>query len=59
MIPVVHDVAQEETPQEWQGNKLTLMYEKLRVVLPDQLLDIRCGWPMLHLPHLAVPHHAP
>ena len=43
MIPVVHDVAQEEMPQEQQGNKLTLVYKKLRVVLPDQLLDIRCG----------------
>ena len=46
-------------PQEQQGNKLTLIYEKLGVVLPDQLLDIRCRWPMLRLPHLAVPHHAP
>ena len=43
MIPVVHDIVQEEMPQERQGNKLTLVYEKLRVVLQDQLLDIRCG----------------
>ena len=59
MIPVMHNVAQEETPQELQGNKLTLVYEKLRVVLLDQLLDIRCRWPMLRLPHLAMPHCAP
>ena len=59
MIPVVHNITQEEMPQEQQGNKLTLVYKKLGVVLLDQLLAIRCGWPMLRLPHLTIPHRAP
>ena len=59
MIPVVHNIAQEEMLQELQGNKLTLVYEKLRVVPLDQLLDIGCRWPMFHLSHLTIPRHAP
>ena len=41
---VVRDVAREETLEELQDNKLTVVCEKLGVVPADRLLDIGCGW---------------
>jgi sphingolipid C9-methyltransferase len=41
---VVLDLEREETLEELQDNKLTLVCEKLSLQPTDRLLDIGCGW---------------
>lgn len=41
---VVLDLDREETLEELQDNKLTIVCEKLDVKPTDRLLDIGCGW---------------
>lgn len=41
---VVLDLEREETLEELQDNKLTLVCEKLNLEPTDRLLDIGCGW---------------
>ena len=41
---VVKDITREETLEELQDNKLTLVCEKLDLKPGDRLLDIGCGW---------------
>jgi cyclopropane fatty-acyl-phospholipid synthase-like methyltransferase len=41
---VVTDLTREETLEELQDNKLTLVCEKLDLKPSDRLLDIGCGW---------------
>ncbi|GJJ13054.1 hypothetical protein Clacol_007303 [Clathrus columnatus] len=41
---IVLDLEREETLEELQDNKLTLVCEKLNLQPGDKLLDIGCGW---------------
>lgn len=41
---VVLDLEREESLEELQDNKLTLVCEKLNLQPTDRLLDIGCGW---------------
>ena len=41
---IVLDLEREETLEELQDNKLTLVCEKLNLEPTDRLLDIGCGW---------------
>lgn len=41
---VVTDLSREETLEELQDNKLTIVCEKLGLQPGDRLLDIGCGW---------------
>ncbi|KAF8326840.1 sphingolipid C9-methyltransferase [Cantharellus anzutake] len=41
---IVKDITREETLEELQDNKLTLVCEKLDLKSGDRLLDIGCGW---------------
>jgi hypothetical protein len=41
---VIRDTEREETLEELQDNKLTLVCEKLDLQPTDKLLDIGCGW---------------
>jgi sphingolipid C9-methyltransferase len=41
---VVTDITREETLEELQDNKMTIVCEKLDLKPTDRLLDIGCGW---------------
>lgn len=41
---IVLDLDREETLEELQDNKLTVVCEKLNLKAEDRLLDIGCGW---------------
>jgi len=41
---IVLDLEREETLEELQDNKLTVVCEKLDLKPEDRLLDIGCGW---------------
>ncbi|KAL1944877.1 hypothetical protein VTO73DRAFT_2497 [Trametes versicolor] len=41
---IVTDITREETLEELQDNKLTVVCEKLNLKPEDRLLDIGCGW---------------
>jgi cyclopropane fatty-acyl-phospholipid synthase-like methyltransferase len=41
---IVLDIEQEETLEQLQDNKLTVVCEKLDLQPNDRLLDIGCGW---------------
>jgi len=41
---IVLDIEQEETLEQLQDNKLTVVCEKLDLQPHDRLLDIGCGW---------------
>ncbi|CAL1710701.1 unnamed protein product [Somion occarium] len=41
---IVTDITREETLEELQDNKLTIVCEKLDLKPEDHLLDIGCGW---------------
>lgn len=41
---VALDITREETLEELQDNKLTIVCEKLDLKPDDRLLDIGCGW---------------
>ncbi|EIN05569.1 sphingolipid C9-methyltransferase [Punctularia strigosozonata HHB-11173 SS5] len=41
---IVTDITREETLEELQDNKLTIVCEKLDLKPTDRLLDIGCGW---------------
>jgi cyclopropane fatty-acyl-phospholipid synthase-like methyltransferase len=41
---IVHDLTREETLEELQDNKLSVVCSKLNLQPTDRLLDIGCGW---------------
>ena len=41
---IVLDLSREETLEELQDNKLTVVCEKLGLLPSDRLLDVGCGW---------------
>ena len=41
---IVLDLTREETLEELQDNKLSVVCSKLNLQPSDRLLDIRCGW---------------
>jgi cyclopropane fatty-acyl-phospholipid synthase-like methyltransferase len=41
---IVLDLSREETLEELQDNKLTVVCEKLALQASDRLLDVGCGW---------------
>jgi sphingolipid C9-methyltransferase len=41
---IVLDLSREETLEELQDNKLTVVCEKLSLQASDRLLDVGCGW---------------
>ncbi|RDX46413.1 sphingolipid C9-methyltransferase [Lentinus brumalis] len=41
---IVRDITREESLEELQDNKLTVVCEKLNLKPEDRLLDIGCGW---------------
>jgi len=41
---IVHDLTREESLEELQDNKLSVVCSKLNLQPTDRLLDIGCGW---------------
>ena len=41
---VISDITREETLEELQDNKLTVMADKIDLKKGDHVLDIGCGW---------------